>query len=86
VEDWFIEANGSRIIPHKTGYAVCTLASSVDEAVKIKNKEKPLRTLEKKEGSRYTEEKRSKFVRIEAATNRNLEKEVAEGSFRSDLY
>jgi len=41
VEDQFIEANNLRISLHKAGYAVCSIASSVDEAIKIKNEEKP---------------------------------------------
>jgi two-component system response regulator HydG len=41
VEDQFIEANNLRIILRKAGYAVCSLASSVDEALKIKKNEKP---------------------------------------------
>lgn len=41
VEDQFIEANGLRIILNKAGYVVCSIASSVEEAIKIKNKEKP---------------------------------------------
>lgn len=41
VEDQFIEANGLRISFEKAGYTVCPIASSVDEAIKIKNKEKP---------------------------------------------
>jgi two-component system response regulator HydG len=41
VEDQFIEANALRISLKNAGYAVCSIASSVDEAIKIKNKEKP---------------------------------------------
>ena len=41
VEDQFIEANNLRIILRKAGYAVCSLASSVAEAQKIKKEEKP---------------------------------------------
>jgi len=41
VEDQFIEANSLRISLHKAGYTVCSIAASVDEAIKIKNKEKP---------------------------------------------
>jgi DNA-binding NtrC family response regulator len=41
VEDQFIEANNLRIMLQKAGYAVCSIASSVDEAIKIKNIEKP---------------------------------------------
>ena len=41
VEDQFIEANNLRIILRKAGYAVCSIASSVDEALKIKKNEKP---------------------------------------------
>ena len=41
VEDQFIEANNLRISLHRAGYAVCSIASSVDEAIKIKNEEKP---------------------------------------------
>jgi DNA-binding NtrC family response regulator len=41
VEDQFIEANSIRISLQKAGYTVCSIASSVDEAIKIKNKENP---------------------------------------------
>jgi len=41
VEDQFIEANSLRISLQKAGYTVCSIAASVDEAIKIKNKEKP---------------------------------------------
>jgi two-component system response regulator HydG len=41
VEDQFIEANNLRISLHKAGYTVCSIASSVDEAIKIKNEESP---------------------------------------------
>ena len=41
VEDQFIEANNLRIILRKAGYVVCSLASSVAEAQKIKKEEKP---------------------------------------------
>ncbi|AYL96933.1 sigma-54-dependent transcriptional regulator [Mucilaginibacter celer] len=41
VEDQFIEANSLRISLQKAGYAVCEIASTVEEAIKIKNKEKP---------------------------------------------
>jgi len=41
VEDQFIEANNLRISLHKAGYVVCSIASSVDEAIKILSIEKP---------------------------------------------
>lgn len=41
VEDQFIEANNLRISLQKAGYTVCSIASSVDEAIGIKNKERP---------------------------------------------
>ena len=41
VEDQFIEANNLRTILQKAGYPVCSIASSVDEAIKINKKEKP---------------------------------------------
>lgn len=41
VEDQFIEANSLRICLSKAGYAVCPIAASVDEALKIKTKEHP---------------------------------------------
>jgi len=41
VEDQFIEANNLRIILRKAGYTICSIASSVDEAIKIKKNEKP---------------------------------------------
>jgi len=41
VEDQFIEANSLRISLHKAGYIVCSIASSVEEAINIKNAEKP---------------------------------------------
>ena len=41
VEDQFIEANNLRIVLNKAGFAVCSLASSVQEAFKIRKKEKP---------------------------------------------
>jgi len=41
VEDQFIEANNLRISLHKAGYIVCSIASSVEEAIQIKNAEKP---------------------------------------------
>jgi transcriptional regulator with GAF, ATPase, and Fis domain len=48
---------------------------------------KLLRVLQEKEIERIGGEKSIRVdVRIIAATNRNLEKEVAEGKFRSDLY
>jgi formate hydrogenlyase transcriptional activator len=48
---------------------------------------KLLRVLQEKEIERIGGEKSIKVdVRIIAATNRNLEKEVADGKFRSDLY
>ncbi len=48
---------------------------------------KLLRVLQEKELERVGSNKVIKInVRIVAATNRNLEKEVMEGRFRSDLY
>jgi response regulator of citrate/malate metabolism len=41
VEDQFIEANNLRIILKKAGYLVCTIARSVEEALKIVNDEQP---------------------------------------------
>jgi two-component system response regulator HydG len=41
VEDQFIEANNLRIILSKAGYDVCTIARSVNEALKIVEREKP---------------------------------------------
>lgn len=41
VEDQFIEANNLRISLKKAGYDVCSIASSVGEAIGIKNKERP---------------------------------------------
>ena len=41
VEDQFIEANNLRIILIKAGYAVCSIASSYKEAIKIQRREKP---------------------------------------------
>jgi len=41
VEDQFIEANNLKIILNKAGYLVCTIARSVDEGLKIVEKEKP---------------------------------------------
>ena len=41
VEDQFIEANSIRISLHKAGYTVCSIASTVEEAILIKNQEKP---------------------------------------------
>jgi two-component system response regulator HydG len=41
VEDQFIEANNLRITLRKAGYTVCSIASSVAEALKIKKEEKP---------------------------------------------
>ncbi|MES2112588.1 MAG: sigma-54 dependent transcriptional regulator [Bacteroidota bacterium] len=41
VEDQFIEANNLKIILKKAGYAVCTIARSVPEAIQIVDREKP---------------------------------------------
>jgi DNA-binding NtrC family response regulator len=41
VEDQFIEANSLRISLQKAGYAVCSIAATVDEAIKIKDIEQP---------------------------------------------
>lgn len=41
VEDQFIEANNLRISLQKAGYPVCSIASSVEEAIKIKKEEQP---------------------------------------------
>ncbi|TKC62227.1 sigma-54-dependent Fis family transcriptional regulator [Pedobacter hiemivivus] len=41
VEDQFIKANNLRIILSKAGYHVCTIACSVNEALKIVEREKP---------------------------------------------
>jgi len=41
VEDQFIDANNLRISLNKAGYAVCSIASSVEEALKIKKEEQP---------------------------------------------
>ncbi|MCD9017683.1 sigma-54-dependent transcriptional regulator [Parachryseolinea silvisoli] len=41
VEDQFVEANSLRLILEKAAYQVCSLARSVDEALKILDHEKP---------------------------------------------
>lgn len=45
VEDHFIEACNLRIILHKAGYEVCSIASSYDEALTIVKNEKPAMVL-----------------------------------------
>ncbi len=71
----FEQANGGTIFLDEIGEL------PLDSQVKL------LRVLQEKEIERLGSDHTSKIdVRIVAATNRNLEKEVAEGRFRLDLY
>jgi len=82
----FTGASSRRIGKFELAHGSTILLDEVGE-IPLETQVKLLRVLQEKEIERIGGSKRIKVdVRVIAATNRNLEKEVAAGKFRSDLY
>ena len=82
----FTGATSTRIGKFELAHGSTILLDEVGE-IPLETQAKLLRVLQEKEIERIGGSKRIKVdVRVIAATNRNLEKEVADGKFRSDLY